>query len=169
MAIYEPIFKALNTAGVRYVVVGGLAVAMQGHARFTADVDLVVDLEEGPAARAIEALSAMNLKPRAPVNPLDFASKEIRDSWIRERGMQVFCLYDPSDPIRVVDLFVSHPMPFDELWARSEEIALSGVTVRVASIPDLIRMKRESGRSEDLSDIEHLEAILRERKGREGA
>ena len=104
-----------------------------------------------------------------PKNPLDFASKEIRDSWIRERGMQVFCLYDPSDPIRVVDLFVSHPMPFDELWARSEEIALSGVTVRVASIPDLIRMKRESGRSEDLSDIEHLEAILRERKGRERA
>ena len=37
MAVFEPIFQALNDAGARYVVVGGLAVVLQGHARLTVD------------------------------------------------------------------------------------------------------------------------------------
>ena len=36
MAIFEPLFKSLNKARVRYVVVGGLAVVLHGHARLTA-------------------------------------------------------------------------------------------------------------------------------------
>ena len=101
---------------------------------------------------------------RVPGYPL---FKSIREAWIRDRGMQVFSMVDPSDPMRVVDLFVSHPIPFEELWSRSEEIHLTGTTVRVASIPDLIRMKRQAGRPEDRTDIEHLEAILRGKSGRE--
>ena len=168
MSIFEPLFKALNEAGVRYVVVGGVAVVLHGYVRLTADVDLVVDLDEKEATRAIEALTAMNLRPRAPVDPRDFADKAVRETWARDRGMQVFTMYDPSEPMRVVDLFVSHPVPFEELWSRSEEIKLTGTTVRVASIPDLIRMKRQTGRPEDRTDIENLETILREKGGREG-
>ncbi|MGH7318339.1 MAG: hypothetical protein ACRELA_01720 [Candidatus Rokuibacteriota bacterium] len=41
VAILEPVFKALNDSGVRYVVVGGLAVVLHGHARLTVDVDLI--------------------------------------------------------------------------------------------------------------------------------
>jgi hypothetical protein len=44
MAVFEPLFKALNDAEVRYLVVGGLAVVLHGHPRLTANVDLVVDL-----------------------------------------------------------------------------------------------------------------------------
>jgi hypothetical protein len=40
MGLFVPLFKALNDAGVRHVVVGGLAVVLDGHARLTADVDL---------------------------------------------------------------------------------------------------------------------------------
>ncbi len=39
----QAIIQALNEAGVRYLVVGGLAVVAHGHVRFTADVDLVLD------------------------------------------------------------------------------------------------------------------------------
>jgi hypothetical protein len=161
MALFEPLFKTLNETGVRYVVVGGLAVVLHGHARMTVDIDLVVDLDEEQAMKAIDALVAMGLRPRVPVNPRDFADRAIRESWIRERGMQVFSMIDPSNPMRVVDLFVSHPVPFEELWSRSEEFKLPNSTVRVASIPDLIAMKRMTGRPLDRSDIEHLEAILR--------
>jgi predicted nucleotidyltransferase len=164
MAIFEPLFKALNEAGVRYVVVGGLAVVLQGHARLTADVDLVVDLDESQALRVIETLAGLGLKPRAPVSPRDFANRSIRESWIRERGMQVFSMVDPSNPMRVVDLFVEHPMPFEELWSRSRILALEDTTVRVASIPDLILLKRLAGRPQDLSDIENLEAIQKARQ-----
>jgi hypothetical protein len=39
MAIFEPILARLNEAGGRYVVVGGLAVVLHGHARLTVDLD----------------------------------------------------------------------------------------------------------------------------------
>jgi len=166
MALFEPLFKALNDAGVRYVVVGGLAVVLHGHARLTVDVDLVVDLDEGQALRAIDALVGLGLRPRVPVNPRDFADRSIRETWIRDRGMQVFSMLDPSNPMRVVDLFVDHPVPFEELWSRSREFELRDTHVRVASIPDLIRLKRMAGRPQDLADIEQLEAILKAKRPR---
>jgi len=78
MSLFEPIFTALNDAEVRYVVVGGVAMVLHGHARLTVDIDLVVDLDDQPAARAIDALVGMGLRPRAPVNPRDFADSAIR-------------------------------------------------------------------------------------------
>ncbi|MGH9750253.1 MAG: nucleotidyl transferase AbiEii/AbiGii toxin family protein [Candidatus Polarisedimenticolia bacterium] len=164
MALFEPLFKALNDSDVRYVVVGGLAVVLHGHARLTADVDLVVDLEETQAAKAIAVLVAMGLRPRVPVDPEDFARRVVRETWIRDRGMQVFSMYDPANPMRVVDLFVSHPIPFEELWTRSERFDLRATSIRVASIPDLVHLKRLAGRPQDMSDIEQLEAILESRK-----
>ena len=165
MAVFEPVFHALNDAGVRYIVVGGLAVVLHGHARLTVDVDLVVDLDEMQARKAIVALVGIGLRPRIPVNPGDFAIPTIRAGWIRDRGMQVFSMHDPVNPLRVVDLFADYPLPFDELWSRSREFELLDTTVRVASIPDLIRMKRLTGRPQDQSDIEKLEAILTVQKG----
>ena len=164
MAIFEPLFKELNDAGVRYVVVGGLAVVLHGHARMTVDVDLVVDLDEGQALRAIEVLVRSGLQPRVPVNPRDFANRSVRESWIRDRGMQVFSMLDPSNPMRVVDLFVDHPVPFEDLWSRSQVFELRDTTVRVASIPDLIHLKRLAGRPQDQADVEQLEAILETKK-----
>ncbi len=73
--------------------------------------------------------------------------------------MMVFNLYDPKDPLRSVDLFVQPPIPFDELWSRSRLIRLPSVEVRVASIADLIEMKKNTGRAMDSADIEALEAL----------
>ena len=165
MGLLEPIFQALNEAGVRYIVVGGLAVVLHGYARLTVDVDLLVDLDDEQARKAVDALVNLGLRPRVPVNPRDFAERSVRESWIRDRGMQVFSMFDPANPMRVVDLFVSHPVPFEDLWSRSVTFDLRDTTVRVASIPDLIHLKRLAGRALDLEDIDHLEAILQAKKG----
>ena len=101
----------------------------------------------------------MGLRPRVPVEAEAFADPSQRERWIEERGMRVFNLYDPSDPLRSVDLFVNYPIPFEELWARSKLIALPSGDVRVASIDDLIEMKKTAGRPQDSEDIEALEAL----------
>lgn len=161
MTFFEDLFRRLDGDNVRYVVVGGLAVVLHGHPRMTAGVDLVVDLEKDEATRAIRSLTAIGLRPRVPVDPEAFADPAQRTRWIEERGMMVFNLYDPSDPLRSVDLFVESPIPFHELWARSREIELPAGAVRVASIDDLIDMKKKAGRPVDSADIEALEELKR--------
>ena len=47
MSTIASVFAALDEAGARYVVVGGLAVVLHGYARLTSDIDLVVDLRPG--------------------------------------------------------------------------------------------------------------------------
>jgi hypothetical protein len=166
VALFEPIFEALNAAGVRYVVVGGVATVLQGFARFTADVDLIVDLEPLEALKAMRALSGMGLRPRAPVAAESFADPALRREWIESKGLRVFSLWDPSVPLREVDIFVESPIAFEELWTRSEVVHLSTTSTRIASIPDLIFLKSLAGRPEDRQDIEALELIQKLRSTR---
>jgi hypothetical protein len=156
---FEDILAALNQHGVRYVIVGGLAVILHGHVRVTADIDLVIDLEPAQARAAIDALVGTGLRPLVPVDPTAFADKGTRESWVRDKNMQVFSLHDPMDPARHADLFVRHPIPFEELWAASATVRYGSTEVRVASLGHLKRMKRAAGRTQDLADIEALEII----------
>jgi hypothetical protein len=160
MPLFEPIFEALDAAGVRYVAVGGVAVVLHGHARLTTDLDLAVDLAAGPAGDANATLTAIGFRPRAPVDPMGFADASQRQRWIEQQGMTVFSLWDPNDPLRSVDLFVADPIDFEELWSNSTLVDLAGTSARIASIPDLIRLKRIAARPIDLADIEVLEIIL---------
>ncbi|MEO8277987.1 MAG: nucleotidyl transferase AbiEii/AbiGii toxin family protein [Thermoanaerobaculia bacterium] len=161
MSIFEPIFERLLEEGGRFVVVGGLAVVLQGHARLTVDLDLIVDLDPGAARKTIAALLGLGMRPLAPVDALSFADSEIRQVWIDEKGMRVFSLYDPENALRSVDLFVSSPIPFEALWERAEPVRLSTATVPVASIADLIHLKEVADRPQDRDDIEKLREILR--------
>lgn len=164
MALFEPIFAALNENHVRYVVVGGLATVLHGFARLTADIDLIVDLAPDEARRAVTTLVGLGFRPRVPVDALDLADPEIRRRWIDEKGMRVLSLWDPAQPMRELDLFVDPPIDFALLWAHSEIVHIRGALVRIASIPDLIAMKRLAGRPEDMIDIRALEEI-QQRKG----
>jgi hypothetical protein len=54
------VLEGLSAAGVRYVVVGGVAVTLQGHIRAPVDLDLVVDLVPDNVTAALEALDGMD-------------------------------------------------------------------------------------------------------------
>jgi predicted nucleotidyltransferase len=160
----EEIFQQLNGRNVRYVVVGGLATVLHGFPRLTADVDLVIDLEPEEARRAVQALVDLGLRPRAPVEPMQFADRETRESWLREKGMRVFSFFDSKNPLRVVDLFAQEPIPFEQLWARAEVLKVGQASARVAALEDLIALKRLAGRPQDLIDVDVLERIRKRRK-----
>lgn len=161
MSLFEPIIYALENEGVRYVVVGGVATVLHGYARLTADIDLIVDLNPDEARKAIRVLTALGFAPRAPVNAEDYADPNIRRMWFDDKGMRVLSLWDPHHPMREVDLFVENPIDFDLLYERSQLVALATTHVRIASIEDLIQLKRLANRPEDQRDIEALQAIRR--------
>ena len=161
MSLFEPIFAALETGTVRYVVVGGMATVLHGYARLTADVDIIVDQAPDEARKAIRVLSALGFVPRAPVDPDDYADPSVRRVWFDEKGMRVLSFWDPREPMREVDVFVENPIEFDLLYERSQIVALTTTNVRIASIEDLIQLKRLANRPEDQRDIEALQAIRR--------
>lgn len=163
MSTYEPILARLNEQGGRYVVVGGLAVVLHGHARLTVDLDLVVDLAPEAARRTISALLGLGFRPLAPVEALDFADAARRLEWVEKKGMRVFSLYEPESPLSTVDLFVESPIDFEELYRKAELIPIGTTVVRVVSIPHLIQMKQAAGREQDRADLRVLEEIEKRR------
>jgi hypothetical protein len=157
---FRELIVGLNLAGVRYLVVGGLAVIAHGYTRLTQDIDMILDLEDqGGLLTAITAIEAMGYRPRAPVPLSQFADPRKRAEWINAKDMLVFSLYR-ADAGTELDLFISLPFNFDEAWGERLESEIDGGVV--ASFVDLRRlmdMKRKAGRPKDLEDIRVLREL----------
>ena len=156
----QAIVRALNQAGVRYLVAGGLAVVAHGYVRFTKDIDLVLALEEANTRRALAALKQLGYRPMVPVPIEDFADAAKRRRWADEKNATVFPLYSDDHRLTPVELFVEEPFDFERAHADGlrEEIA-PGIEAVFVGLTDLIAMKRRAGRPEDLIDIAQLELI----------
>jgi protein-disulfide isomerase len=157
----ESVVRELNAAAVRYLIAGGLAVAAHGYLRFTADVDLVIQLDPDNIVNAFDALARLDYRPTVPVTVQQFSDPSQRQRWVDERGMQVLNLFSDRNRTTPVDVFVTEPFDFQCEYDNSmvAEIA-PGLPVRFVSIATLIRMKQVAGRAKDLDDIEHLRMIL---------
>lgn len=164
----EAIISALNSANVRYLVAGGMAVAAHGYLRFTADVDLILDLEEKNVAAALSALEKLGYTPRAPVPMEQFADSRLRQQWVKEKGLTVFSLQSSEHPTTEVDLFVEPPLDFERAYESATRIEFAPALVATfVSFDDLISMKRSAARPQDVADIEQLQ-LLKKTKGHGG-
>jgi predicted nucleotidyltransferase len=164
---FDLVFAALERAGVRYIVVGGVAVVLHGYPRFTADIDLVVALEPANVLLLIKALEALAYRPRPSVQATGLADPQVRQQWIEEKGLVALSFFSPKLAATEIDIFLKEPFPMEAAEARAVRVQLGALSVPIASIPDLIAMKRQSGRAKDLEDIEALEAILRDGRDNE--
>jgi len=145
------------------MLVGGLAVNFYGIPRMTYDLDLMFALNRKNILKMVGRLSDWGYRPRAPVNPKDLVDEKKRRIWIREKNMKAFSFYHDKEAVAEIDLFIDLPMPYEELRARARVFDLEGTRVPVVSIQDLIELKLRAGRQQDLSDAEHLKALLEEK------
>lgn len=164
---FRELIEALHRERVRFLVVGGLAVAAHGYLRFTKDVDLVVELDPANVRRAFDALRSAGYLPHAPVTPADFADAEIRKRLIREKNLVVLAFWSDRHRETPVDVFVTEPFPFGEEYesALVKELA-PGLPVRFLRREALVRMKRSAGRPQDLVDAQELEELGEKDAGR---
>lgn len=160
----ETIVRSLDDAGVRYLVVGGLAVVAHGFLRFTADIDLVLDPDPDAMRRAVAALAGLGYTPRAPVPFEEYADPEKRATWMREKGLAVFSVFSAAHRATEIDLFLEPPFDFETVYARARRFEVGpGVTATFVDLPDLIELKRRVGRPQDLQDVAALESVRRPR------
>jgi hypothetical protein len=148
----------LTEGGVDFVVIGGVAVILQASPRFTKDLDICYDPGQENLDRLGAALIGLGAKLRAAEEDLPFVPD---GRTLRQTQILTLTTADGG-----IDLLVDPDGSpgYGVLRRRASEIDIDGIAVRVASIEDLISMKRAAGRPQDLVDIESLEVARRRRQ-----
>lgn len=149
----EKLLRALNAEpGLRYVLIGGLAVSAHGGTRLTRDIDLAIAFDVENRKRIVRALAPLNPRPErlSPNAPWVWDELCVRAPW------SIFV----TDAGRV-DLVVrlAGIDSFNGLYERSETHPFTDGEIRIASIEDLIAIKRETNRDRDRDDSNQLLAI----------
>lgn len=128
---------------VRFLIVGGYALAAHGHPRFTKDLDVWVLIDPDNARRLLQALDAFGFGSLG-LDAADFS----QDDTIVQLG------YPPK---RIDILTTATGVDFDGCWARRFEVTIDDVVVPFISAADLVANKKAAGRLQDLADVAALE------------
>jgi len=163
---YGNVFSLLQKNNIRYAVAGGVALVLHGVVRFTADLDLIVDLEPENLKRFVHAMNELGYRPRNPVKAESLLDPAVRGQWKREKSMEVFSFVDPGKPMTLIDVFIEEKIPFGEVMNDLVRIAAKGITIPVVSLAHLKRLKKTAGRPQDLADIEAIEAQEQEEENK---
>jgi len=150
----QGILEALVEENVEFLLIGGVAVGFHGYVRATKDVDVVPSPDAGNLARLAAVLQDLEAKIEGGEefdeeelpSPLDPAALALGGNWVLRT--------------RLGRLDVMQWIGDSGLWERLSPAAISadidGLPVRVVGYEDLVALKREAGRPEDLADLRRL-------------
>lgn len=139
---FKDLLRAFNDKNAEYLLIGGYAVMFYTEPRYTKDLDLWVRASPKNAKRVYSALREFGA-PLSGLSEGDFTE----EGYYYQMGVP---------PVRV-DIFMSVPgLEFDQAWPRRKQIDFDGVPVNLISKPDLVTVKRASGRHIDLHDVDQL-------------
>ncbi|MBP1732453.1 MAG: hypothetical protein H6Q55_2882 [Deltaproteobacteria bacterium] len=134
------IARALDSARIPYMVIGGQAVLYHGEPRLTRDIDITLGVDATELKRVSDAVATIPLAPSV----VDV------DAFVRDTN--VLPLSDVFSNLRV-DLIFSFTPYEAEAIRRAVPVVLDGVSVHFASAEDLIIHKLVAGRPRDIEDV----------------
>ena len=139
---FREFIQLLNDHSVRYLVVGGYAVALHGHPRYTKDLDVWAEADSENIERLLGALKAFG-----------FGSLDLNVDDFLEPDTVV----QLGRPAQRIDLLTElDGVAFDDSYATRQEIPIENVSVSFIGLEQLRKNKKASGRHQDLADLEHL-------------
>ncbi|MBM3325490.1 MAG: hypothetical protein FJY65_00695 [Calditrichaeota bacterium] len=139
---FKDFLRLLNKHKVKYLIVGGYAVGLQGYVRGTRDMDIWISNEPENAALAAQAIIEFG-----------FNLPEVQPA-LFEKPNKIIRMGLP--PIRLEVFTTILGVNFNECWSERDTFEFEGIIINVISLKDLIISKRSSGRKQDLIDIEKL-------------
>ena len=148
--------QALSDAGVRFVLIGGVAARIQGSSTVTRDIDVCHARDRQNLEALARVLQSMHARLRGAAEDVPFRL----DARTLAAGDSFTFATDLGD----VDILAtpSGTTGFADLAQGAMTVEIGGWPVLVASVDDLIRMKRAAGRPKDLVEIEILGALREE-------
>jgi hypothetical protein len=157
---FEGLLRALVSAGVEFIVIGGVAGKAHGSPRLTVDLDVVYARSDENVRRLTATLAPLDpyLRGAPPGLPFRFDPETVR------RGLNFTLRTTRGD----LDLLgeVAGGGGYQALLPHSRELELFGLRCRCLELDKLIEVKRAAGRPKDLEAIAELEAIREERRKR---
>ncbi|MEM8638918.1 MAG: hypothetical protein AAGG51_08915 [Cyanobacteria bacterium P01_G01_bin.54] len=139
---FKEFIQLLNDNDIRYLVIGGYAVAYHGHPRYTKDIDIWIGMSPDNAKRMIQALAEFGFGS---------LGLEVKDFTTPDRVVQLG--YPPS---RIDILTTPDGIDFETCYAQRVTVEVVGVTVNFIDLENLKKNKQASGRLQDLADLEVL-------------
>ncbi|HKD04475.1 MAG TPA: DUF6036 family nucleotidyltransferase [Bryobacteraceae bacterium] len=142
---FKELLSAFNEHRVKYLIVGGYAVAVHSQPRATKDLDIFVE-PSSENAKAVFAALAKFGAPLADLRPEDLTDPNI--------------FFRMGTPPQMVDILSRiSGVEFDEAWKRRIEAVIDeriGLKAFVISANDLIANKTAFGRPYDLADVDAI-------------
>lgn len=141
---FRDFIQALNQNGVRYLLVGGYAVILNGYRRTTGDLDIWVEITAENHKQLLKAFYEFGL-PSHDISEQNFLFNDDFD---------VFTYGIP--PVAIDVMKALKGCSFQEAYLLSKQYDENGLMVRYLHIDTLIQSKKAAGRHKDLDDIEKL-------------
>ena len=139
---FKEFIESLNKNRVRYLIVGGYAVAFHGYPRYTKDMDIWIWLDPENADRLVKAL-----------DDFGFASLGLQKDDFLTPGEVIQLGYPPNR----IDLITSlEGVNFENCYASKLEISMDDVPVNFIDLKNLRKNKKAAGRPQDLADLSNL-------------
>ena len=151
----EQMLRRLAEASVDFVVIGGIALVLSGSARLTRDLDIVFASDPENLEHLGRVLVDLGAQLRDVEEDVPFVPDE--------RALANVRLLTLATDAGWLDVHreVAGVRSYEALRDAAQQVELGGFTVNVASLDDLIAMKRAAGRPQDLVDVAELETIRR--------
>jgi hypothetical protein len=142
---FREFVELLNSNGVKFLIVGGHAVALHGYPRFTGDLHVWIATDPENAERVAKVLSEFGF------GSLKFSAQDFaRPGYAIQLG---------RPPYRIDILTSIDAVAFSRASCRRQTVRAGALTMTFIALKDLLRIKRATGRPQDLADVEKLRSI----------
>ena len=117
------------------------------------DVDIAINWDLNTLRQTEKALKEIGLVSRLPVSADDVF--QFRDEYITNRNLVAWNFYKPEDASQLVDIIIT----YDLKDKGRQRLHTAAGPIHVLQLNELIRMKRKSGRPQDIEDADALEKL----------